>query len=156
MILTWELLNGMPSEEGRYTEMECLRSLSKAIEELGDAPTMNEYDSLNLSPAAKTVADRCGTWKLALAKLDAERDERREYTKENCINAIKILADDIGKEPSISDYSSVSYGPSISTIRAICGSWTEAKEIAGVSGMEETSAEEEADEFFDKLDEAGY
>jgi len=44
--------------------------------------------------------------------------------------------------------------PSTNTIYEICGSWTEAKEIAGVSDYGDKSPEQEANEFFSKLENA--
>jgi len=138
-----------------YSEEECLRAIKAAAEELDKAPTQYEYDDLGLSPSSKTISERVGSWGLALAKVGIEKEPRRETTKQRCLNAIRNLADDLGEEPTISDYKLAGYSPSLSSITVHCGSWTKAKEEAGVVDYGESSPSEEAKEFFDKLDDLG-
>jgi hypothetical protein len=137
----------------RYTEEECLEALATAVDHYGEGPTQEEYDALGIRPSASLISERVGTWKLALAKVGAEKSPRRETTKARCLNAIRNLADDIGGEPTISEYKESGYSPSTSAIYTHCGSWEEAKKEAGVVGEEDRSPSEEADEFFDQLGE---
>lgn len=134
-----------------FSESDCLEALNEAANQLGRTPTMDEYDSMNLSPSASTIADHCGTWQLAVAKAGLDRKSHREYTEENCINALKNAADIIGSEPSLSKYNELGLRPSASTIQEIFGSWSEAKKAAGVKDYGEQSPEQEAREFFDKF-----
>ncbi|WP_161607172.1 homing endonuclease associated repeat-containing protein [Halovivax asiaticus] len=134
-----------------FSESDCLEALIRASNQLGRTPTMDEYDSMNLSPSASTISDHCGTWQLAIAKAGLNRESRREYTEENCINALKNAADILGSEPSLSEYRKLSLRPSASTIQDRYGSWSEAKKAAGVEDYGEQSPEEEAREFFDKF-----
>lgn len=143
----------MPNSSG-FSEEDCLLSLATAIEHYRKGPTQEEYDALNWEPSAKQISDIVGGWELALAKLGVEKQPRRRYSKENCLNAIRNLADDIGGEPTIKDYRKAGYSPSISTISSICSSWVEAKQEAGVVDYGEKSSREEAEEFFSALEQA--
>jgi hypothetical protein len=140
-----------------YSERKCIKSLRYAAEQLGRPPTQSEYNSLDLDPSARTISSKCGSWWIALEKAGLEKPSQRQYSEEDCIRAIQNVADLLGHEPSISDYEEVDVGPSQSTIWEICGSWTEAKEMAGVVGMEEPDdVEKEAEETLDMLEEADY
>ena len=142
----------MPSKE--YSEEECLEALNVAVEHYGEGPTQEEYNALGIRPSASLISERVGSWELALAKIGAEKSTRRETSKERCLNAIRNLADDLGEEPTISDYKESGYKPSVSTIYAHCGTWEKAKSEAGVIDKEEQSLSEETEEFFDKIEDA--
>jgi len=137
-----------------YSEADCLEALLEAAERLNRAPTMDEYDSLGLSPTAQTIASTCGTWRIALAKAGLEREPRREYTEQNCINAIQNAADILDEEPSINSYKELGLNPSVTTIAKIFGTWSAAKEAAGVTDCGDQSPREEAETFFEKLEQA--
>ncbi|WP_235907907.1 homing endonuclease associated repeat-containing protein [Halosegnis longus] len=139
----------------RYSEDECLESLQSAVEHYGEGLTMQEYDDLDIPPSAQVIADRCGGWNLALKKVGAEESSSQQYTKQECLEAIRSLAVTLNREPTVSDYKTNRMKPSLSTVQKLCGSWSEAKELAGVIDLDE-SPEDEADEFFDKLDQADY
>ncbi|MFP8890633.1 homing endonuclease associated repeat-containing protein [Natrialbaceae archaeon A-CW2] len=138
----------------RYTEKECLSALLQASKELGHTPTTDEYSTLNISPSASVIADRCGTWSLAISKAGLEPASKRDYNREDCLRAIRYAARDVGHEPSIREYKQTGYSPSTSTIAEICGSWNKAKEMAGVcssADKEERSLQEKAEEQLDLL-----
>lgn len=137
-----------------YSEGDCVEALQTAAEQLDRTPTMAEYDSPGLSPNSRTIAQICGTWHLALAKSGLEREPRREYTEQNCINALQNAADTLEEEPTINSYQELGLTPSVTTITEIFGSWSAAKEAAGVSDYEEQSPKEEAETLFKKLEQA--
>jgi len=56
----------------------------------------------------------------------------REYSQEDCINALQSAADQLGKSPTLSEYSELGVSPSAGTIKNVVGSWNEAKDVAGL------------------------
>jgi len=135
----------------RYTERECLNALRTAAEELGEPPTQDAYQTVGLSPSTSVIADRCGSWRLALAKAGLDRPSQRQYTKEDCLRSIQAVADNIRGEPTVSDYKESGYKPSTTTISEICGTWTEAKEMAGVVEEEEDDEEKSEEEIREEV-----
>ena len=138
-----------------YTELECLETLQEVADRLDKSPTMEEYRSVGVSPSPEVISDRCGSWELALAKLGLDPSSREQYTAKDCIQALQNFFDAHGTEPTIESYKQSGYKPSTTTIIDKCGSWSEAKEIAGViEDDEDLSVEEEADQTIELLDQA--
>lgn len=154
--LSTALLSRETMAKKSYSEEECLKALRAAISELGEAPTQQQYRSLELKPSASTISKTVGSWDLALRKLGVEKESRRQTSKERCLNSIRNLAEDLEKVPVANDYESSSYSPSITTIRAHFGTWTNAREEAGVDEFEEKSASEEANDLFESMEDAEY
>ena len=51
-----------------YSGEECLSALEKARDKLEKSPSKREYQKLNLSPSAHTIAERFGSWNKAKEK----------------------------------------------------------------------------------------
>ena len=138
------------------TVAECLNALQTAAAQLGETPTKLEYKVLGLSPSASVIARRCGSWAHALSLADLDPPSRNQYTRKDCLQALRNFVDTHGEEPTIQSYEQSGYKPSVTTIAERCGSWSEAKELAGVLNSEEVdkTPEEEADEMFDLLEQA--
>ena len=116
-----------------YSEAECLDALQEAVDKLGHAPTVEEYDALDLSPSWNTIQHRCGGWIAAREKLGLEREHEPMYSKQDCLDAIQRAAEELGEEPSGWQYQNLGLSPSMNTIYNVCESWTGAKEEAGVT-----------------------
>jgi len=115
---------------------------------------MEMYDEMDLKPSAAVVAGRCGTWRLALAKLGVRQRSERQYTERDCLSAIHNLTDDLGHEPTTDEFTNSDYSPSLKVVYSYFDSWDDAKEAAGVVGYGHQHPEEEADEFFEMLEDA--
>lgn len=146
----------MRDESKLYSEKECLEVLQQVVEKLDKSPTMEEYRAVGLSPSPETISDRCGTWRLALAKLGLDPPSREQYTEKDCIQALQNFFDAHEAEPTISSYEQSGFRPAATTIAEKCGSWSEAKEIAGVidNDDEDLSVEQKVDQTFELLDQA--
>lgn len=59
-----------------YTDMDCIEALWEAARILDASPGANDYRDLDLSPSAKTIADRFGTWNKAKEVAGLEVVER--------------------------------------------------------------------------------
>ena len=106
----------------------------------------NVYLSPCIGSSIRVIADRCGSWSLAIRKSGLKKESQREYTEEDCLRSIQALADDIQDEPMTFDYKNSGYKPSLSVIKRVCGSWTDTKERAGVIGKYEYDTKEEFEE----------
>lgn len=56
----------------------------------------------------------------------------RDYSQQDCIDALQKSADKLGESPTISEYSELGLSPSAGTIKNIMGSWNKAKDRAGL------------------------
>lgn len=115
---------------------ECLDALQEAIDELGHAPTVEEYRALGISPSYNTIALYCDGWMAALEEVGADTSRDRRYTEQDCIEALQEAADEFSEEPSMWQYDRLDLRPASSTVFRIIGSWDEAKDEAGVAKEE--------------------
>jgi hypothetical protein len=76
----------------------CLQALREAADELGHAPTVEEYKALDVSPSYNTIIARYGTWLEALDHVDADRKSAVRYSREDCIEALQAAAEELGEE----------------------------------------------------------
>lgn len=60
-----------------------------------------------------------------------------QYSTEDCTRAICEATEILGKSPSKNEYRELDLSPTTTTIQNICGSWNEAKEMAGVEKTEQ-------------------
>ncbi|WP_232702197.1 homing endonuclease associated repeat-containing protein [Halobacterium wangiae] len=111
---------------------ECLDALQEAVDELGHAPTVEEYKTLDISPSYNTIALHCGGWTAAIEELGEEPSTGSQYTEQDCLDALQEAADQLGEEPSMWQYDRLDLRPSSSTITHTFGTWNEAKVEAGV------------------------
>jgi hypothetical protein len=81
-----------------------LEALREAAEELGHAPTVEEYKSLDLSPPYNTIISRCGSWNAALEHFDVDKPTRRRYSDEDCLEALREATEMLGEEPTWNQY----------------------------------------------------
>ena len=86
----------------RYTDEEILDELSAAAERLGRSPTMREFAQ---DPAARvhpqTVIEHFGTWNAA--KRAAGLFPRRFLTREELLEQLRALGEDLGRTPTARD-----------------------------------------------------
>lgn len=56
----------------------------------------------------------------------------KQFTEQDCLDALREAATELGHSPTREDYNSLDISPSIRTIRSRCGSWNRAKDAAGL------------------------
>jgi hypothetical protein len=62
------------------------------------------------------------------------------YTEEDCINALQLAKEKLGHTPSQREYRDLDISPSSpQTIVSCCGSWNNAKKMAGLKQLDKTS-----------------
>ncbi|WP_129116953.1 homing endonuclease associated repeat-containing protein [Halegenticoccus tardaugens] len=64
------------------------------------------------------------------------RGRPTEFTREDCIEALRTATERLGRAPTILEYQSLGLRPSSATIRNRLGGWTRAKRSAGVASGE--------------------
>lgn len=127
------------------TEQECLDSLREAADRLGKSPSRSDYESLDISPCAKTVADKLGGWNAAkeAAGLETYRPaDDRSYDEKDCIAALQEAARQLGHSPSQSEYRGLDIEPSARVVGATFGSWNTAKQAADLDTEPASDARE--------------
>lgn len=58
------------------------------------------------------------------------------YTKEECKEALRSAANEIGKPPTVREYREMYNEPTVATLQNKFGSWNQAKEAAGIKTFE--------------------
>lgn len=111
------------------TDEACIESLKEARDELGEIPTKKQYDSLDLSPSSKRVAEQFGSWAEAHREVFGYTTSG-PFIEEDCYEAIRRARDQLGHEPTSQEYIDLDIPPSMTTIRKTVGSWSEAKKNA--------------------------
>jgi hypothetical protein len=118
----------------QYSKEDCIESLREAAEQLGKSPTQSEYASLDILPSTSYIAREYG-WNSI--KEDAElksysNSYSSKYDKEDIIEGISEVASNIGRSPTMNEYSDNKepYHPCSDTVVTIFDSWNEAKEAA--------------------------
>lgn len=138
-----------------YDESDCIDALQRAEEELGRPPKYEEYEDMDIYPSLNTIKRICGSFNEAVAMAGMEPRGRWDptYTEEDCVEALLKAYDKLGHSPAYHEYREMSIIPAQSTIERVCGSWNEAKELAGLAtvGQHETVTEINS-EYFKEID----
>jgi Homing endonuclease associated repeat len=115
----------------RYSDREILTELEECARRLGRSPTMREFaadPATGLHP--QTVVERFGSWNEA--KRRAGLVPRRFATREDLLNLLRQLGDDLGRVPTAKDLDARRKRmPSTSLYWHTFGSFTEALRAAG-------------------------
>jgi hypothetical protein len=122
----------------RYSDDELLDALRRADElDLRTAPRYAKHAGGHGLPSIATLIHRFGSWNRAreLAGLQVRSSLRRSYDRievERCIEAIAAVWSAHGEPPTFHGYDHArrATDPCASTIRARCGSWTRALQLA--------------------------
>jgi hypothetical protein len=119
----------------RYSKQDAIDGLKSVADKIDKSPTKKEYqkNKKDKHPSVEWIADNFSSWNNL--KTDAGLDVyRRRCTKQDYIDAIKYVADKIGKSPSVSEYKAnkKDHHPGNSVICNNLGSWNNAKELAGL------------------------
>lgn len=136
----------------RFADAELIGFLIEANAELGGTLTGTAYNVLARDrhtadgrawPSKQMYAMRFGSWRDALitAQLDANPSSpvagKGRFGQTQCIEALREAHLRFGKVPTRAEYERYWHGsrdslPSSSTVRKVCGSWSEALRLAGL------------------------
>jgi len=118
-----------PSNRGYDCEM-LLDELREIVEELGRAPVIRELPKFGA--AGKSTYQRYfGSWSAALKQLGVEPAVRR-YTRDELLDALHDLANDLGRSPYVSEMDARHDLPASDTFKTRFGSWNDALAEAGL------------------------
>ncbi|WP_279146700.1 MULTISPECIES: homing endonuclease associated repeat-containing protein [Clostridium] len=105
-----------------YTKEYAINSIQLLAKQLKKTPTVCDYENSALKPCRKNVAKLFGSWNNAIK--EAGLTANRNYTKQDCINAIRKRVKQLGWVPFAKDMRYTK--PNIATIINIYGSWNTA------------------------------
>lgn len=132
---------------GQYTKKDCIEALNEAYEHLGDVPSTRMYDKLDIKPSRKVIKSKFETWNNAIESAgynprpSGKKTAEKEYSKKDCLNALKKAAKILGKSPTCKEYSDLGINPSYATIIKNFESFNVAKKKAGLSCYNDYSDE---------------
>jgi hypothetical protein len=128
-----------------YSEEECLAALTEAYDQLGRSPTTREYKALDLGPSVHAIKIVFGTWNAAkeIAGFDTTPSSHDlTYSEEDCINALKEAAEQLGTSPTIREYAALGIRPSVRVVRRRLGAWNDVKAELGLETYTDGSRSE--------------
>lgn len=127
-----------------YSRDELIAALQRLVDELGHSPTVKELREADGYPSFKAFEDTFGSWNKAkeAAGLQTYRQEGRErtYTDEELIDILQEMESRVEGVVTREDVDEADDSPSWMTYRRHFGSWSAAKEAAGL----ETVARDES------------
>ncbi|GAB3411119.1 hypothetical protein GCM10027435_02400 [Haloparvum alkalitolerans] len=115
----------------RYSDAELLDDVREVGDDLGRAPTLQEYRDHG-SHSATTLYDRFGSWRATLAEAGFEpREPTTSVSKEELLADLTRVAEELGHAPTASEMNDEGeYW--VSTYRRAFGTWTASLEAAGL------------------------
>lgn len=101
-IETHELARFQAGMRRRYSDEEILSELVRVADRLGRSPTMQEFrDDRGTSIHPQTIVGRFGSWNAA--KRAAGLAPRRFATRDDLLDQLRALGDELGRPPSTRD-----------------------------------------------------
>lgn len=95
----------------QWTKPDCLAALRAAAETIGEPVGYHEYHrwaqwTVDPQPGAGTIQHRFGSWRTAChaAGIDARRPRQDPYEKDEIIDAIIRVRNDLNRWPATSEY----------------------------------------------------
>lgn len=122
-------------QANQATRKELLEKLKQLADELGKSPSQRDMDQADNYPSSQTYKCRFKSWNHAKQEIGLEtRDHSsKKYSPQELLKQLQRLAEDLGREPRIADLEADDELASFQTYVNKFGSWTEAKEAAGIS-----------------------
>lgn len=118
----------------RYSDDELLEYLEEYYDEHGERPKVVPFRDDDSYPSPRTYQKRFGSWREALAEAGFESTPR--YSREELVEAIHDLADELGRPPSRREMKEADGYPSRYPFEAEFGSWSVAIRAAGLDPTE--------------------
>lgn len=151
-----QLREQLPDDESEgYRTRDLVESLQVLATKLGEPPRPEFVNQYGEYPA-DAYLETFGSWPEALAAanldpIDESSRERRSYSRVEVLDAIVVLADELGHPPSKSEMNQKG-AMSASPVQSRFNDWETALEVAGVTGegTEEDSEAADADESKEK------
>ena len=115
-----------------YTKEELISQVQMLARELGRTPTSVEFEDDSRTVSAMTAIKLFGSWNEFLKVAGLEVNTKTDYTKEELIRQVLMLAEELGRTPTTNEFKQDSRTASVSTVIKLFGSWNEFLEAAGL------------------------
>lgn len=129
-----------PGTDKEYTKQECIEALQEAADQLGHSPYMHEHDELDIYPKSNTISKYFGGWNVAKREAGLET---YNYTREDCLDALREAADRLGRSPTKEEYRELGLEPCPGVFVQKFGSWDKAKAEIGLNSLVKVTCSEE-------------
>ena len=113
-----------------YTKEGLIGQLLMLAEELGRAPTAKEFKEDSRTANVGTVTKLFGSWNEFLEAAGLEINLKIGYTKQELIEQLLMLTEELGKAPTSIEFNSDSRMANVSTVKRLFGSWNKFVEVA--------------------------
>lgn len=117
---------------GNYTREELLEHINDLAEDLGQVPTGAEMSRAEGRPSVATYRNHFGKWANAVEKAGLNIINNASYTKEELLEHINDLAEDLGQVPTKTEMDRAEGRPSVATYKNHFGKWTNAVKRADI------------------------
>lgn len=158
-------------EEDRmnYSTEELIDILTKLAADLGQVPTRREMDERDGTPDSGTYRRAFGSWNSALQRAGFKPTKRSQISDDELLKALRTVAVDLGRTPTMADIRTRDDVPSASTYQSRFGSWSQAHREAGLEprtqeihtdealleGISDLAADVDSQPTADQMDERG-
>lgn len=117
-----------------YTRDELIGQLRILAASLDRKPKIADVKQSDKLPSFQTFVNRFGSWTAAKreAGIDTEGSHKPKYSREELLDLLRDLRDELGHVPTARELDAKDGYPSRSTYSARFGSWSEAKKQAGI------------------------
>lgn len=135
---------GLEPCQKQFSETECISALQTVADAIGESPTIEQFDESDIVQiSSKTVMKWCGDWNTAKEKAGLEKCQ--QVSKQDCLDSLERVADELGKSPTRDEYKDCNLATvSPTAIGKKCGSWNKAKQELDLSpcSVDSTSRKE--------------
>lgn len=122
----------LPPVKNGYSDEEILALIRSFVEHVGEYDASFElYRKSGWLPGGTTIVRRFGTWENALKEMGFQ-PKFMNYSNEYAIEQIRLAAKENGGTLTVQEYIDHGSKPSMSWIRSHFGSWSKAKQKAGI------------------------
>lgn len=123
--------NPIPGRPQEYSEEDLLRLLRMCDDEHGKV-TQRVFNEDDMFPSPTIVRQRFGSWSEAKSEAGLDSDHRKKYDKDEMLELLQKAAEEIDGNVSANKLSSHDGSPAPETYQRKFGTWSEAKDKAGV------------------------
>ena len=114
------------TKKKKYTKEQLLFYLQKLSKNLKRTPKIVDMNKNKKYPSASTYMTRFGSWNNALKHANLNINYKKQFSKKDLIEDLKLLAKDLGSVPKTKDLTKKKWMATGSTYRKYFGSWKNA------------------------------
>jgi hypothetical protein len=116
----------------RYTKEQLIFFLKKLASEKKKSPTIKDVNCNKKLPSSGTYFRRFGSWNNSLREAGLKVNVRKQYSKQELIDNLKHLYNELARTPKSADLKSRDWIASYTTYKKYFSTWRNALREAGI------------------------